>query len=102
MATTAERDKATTMVRANCLYRTPVAPPIKDTGRNTARSTKAVATIAPDTLRIAAKVASFGLMPISSTLYSTASTTTMASSTTIPMASTKANNVKVLMVKPKI
>ena len=53
MATTAEILRATTILRANCLYNTPVMPLRKATGRNTASSTKAVATMAPDTSRMA-------------------------------------------------
>ena len=41
-----------------------------------------------------------GLRP-ASMLRSTFSTTTMASSTTMPMASTRPNSVRVLMVKPR-
>ncbi|MNQ69439.1 hypothetical protein D3C85_840420 [compost metagenome] len=50
---------------------------------------------------MACVVAAFGLSPgFSSILACTASTTTIASSTTIPMASTNANSVKRLTEKP--
>jgi hypothetical protein len=53
----------------------------------------------PDTSSIALSVASRGLMP-SSMWCSTASTTTIASSTTSPMASTRAKSDSVLIEKP--
>src|SRR6266536_3418857 len=53
----------------------------------------------PDTSSIALKVASRGLMP-SSMWCSTASTTTIASSTTNPIASTSAKSDSVLIEKP--
>ncbi|MCY1293145.1 hypothetical protein D9M70_423940 [compost metagenome] len=48
------------------------------------------------------RVASSGERPSSAITRSTFSTTTMASSTSRPMASTMANMVRVLMVKPNI
>jgi hypothetical protein len=55
--------------------------------------------IGPLTSRIACTVASCGVNP-RSMLRSTFSTTTIASSTTMPMASTRPNNVSVLIEKP--
>ncbi len=52
--------------------------------------------IGPETSRIAFTVASRGLSPLSM-LRSTFSTTTMASSTTMPIASTRPNSVSVLI-----
>jgi hypothetical protein len=63
---------------------------------NTAHSTSAIATIGPLTSRIARTVASCGVSP-SAILRSTFSTTTMASSTTMPIASTSPNRVSVLI-----
>ena len=87
-------------VKANCLYNTPVKPPIKATGTNTEINTKAIPITGPCTFSIAATVAAFGFNPLYRISYSTASITTMASSTTRPMASTMASNVSVLIVKP--
>ncbi len=68
-------------------------------GMNTAHSTSAVATIGPVTSCIALRVASFGDCP-SSMCRSTFSTTTIASSTTIPIASTMPNSDKAFSEKP--
>ena len=72
---------------------------MKAVGRNTAQSTSAVAMIGPVTSRIACFVASIGDRPFVM-LRSTFSTTTMASSTTIPIASTRPNSDSVLRPKP--
>ena len=87
------------MVKANCLYKIPVIPPINATGINTADSTKAIPITGPCTFFIAAIAASFGAKPLYFNSYSTASTTTIASSTTRPIANTIANNVNVLIEK---
>ena len=58
-----------------------------------------MAIIGPVTSLIATRVASSGDKPFS-ILRSTFSTTTIASSTTIPMANTKPNNDKVLIETP--
>ena len=55
--------------------------------------------IGPDTSCIAFTLASCGLRP-ASMLRSTFSTTTIASSTTMPMASTRPKSVSVLIEKP--
>ncbi|MNH17651.1 hypothetical protein D3C79_773350 [compost metagenome] len=68
-------------------------------GTNTAHSTSAVAMIGPVTSLMAFCVASSGFSP-RPMLRSTFSTTTMASSTTIPMANTRPNNDKALSEKP--
>ncbi|MNO97610.1 hypothetical protein D3C76_893260 [compost metagenome] len=68
-------------------------------GTNTAHSTRAVAMIGPVTSLMAFCVASSGFRP-SPILRSTFSTTTMASSTTIPMANTSPNSDKALSEKP--
>ena len=72
---------------------------MKAMGTKTAHSTRAMAMIGPVTSRIALRVASRGFSP-PSILRSTFSTTTMASSTTMPMASTSPNNDRLLMEKP--
>ncbi|CRQ74604.1 hypothetical protein PAERUG_P45_London_17_VIM_2_12_12_04138 [Pseudomonas aeruginosa] len=70
-------------------------------GMNTAQSTSAVAMIGPVTSRMARLVASTGLRP-RPMLRSTFSTTTMASSTTMPMASTRPNSDSALSEKPSM
>ena len=72
---------------------------MKPMGTNTAHRTSAMATIGPLTSSIAFRVASLGVSP-SAMLRSTFSTTTMASSTTMPMASTSPNRDRALMEKP--
>ncbi len=69
-------------------------------GMKTAPSTSAVATIGPVTSFIACRVASTGERP-SAMLRSTFSTTTIASSTTIPIARTRPNSDSALMPKPR-
>ena len=79
---------------------TPVEPPKKAIGMNTADSTRPMPTSAPVIWPIDFLVASFGDRPSSLITRSTFSTTTMASSTSRPMASTRPNMVRVLIVKP--
>ncbi len=74
-------------------------PGMKAVGMNTAARMSAMAMTGPETSSIALSVASLGDMPCSM-WCSTASTTTMASSTTRPMASTSPNSDRVLMEKP--
>ena len=74
---------------------------MKAVGLNTADSTKAVARIGPETSRMACLVAARGLSP-RAMLRSTFSTTTIASSTTMPMANTNPKSDNALMVKPKL
>ena len=78
----------------------PVDPPKNAMGTNTADSTSAMPISAPVICPMLLRVASFGDRPSSSITRSTFSTTTMASSTSRPIASTMANMVSVLMVKP--
>ena len=89
----------TETVTANCLKNEPVIPEMNVQGMNTAVSTRATAITGPDTSRMAWMAASRGIIP-SSIWCSTASTTTIASSTTIPIASTRPNSVRLLMLKP--
>ncbi len=67
---------------------------------NTAASTRAMAMTAPPTSSMVLWAASPAESP-SAMLRSTFSTTTMASSTTMPMASTSPNRVRLLSEKPK-
>jgi len=87
------------IVTANCWYSRPVMPGMNAVGMNTAARIKAIAITGLETSSIAFRVASLGVIP-SSIWCSTASTTTMASSTTNPMASTKPNSESVLTEKP--
>ena len=67
---------------------------------NTAHSTSTMATTGPLTSSIACLAASLGERPNSAMLRSTFSTTTIASSTTMPIASTMPNRVSMLIEKP--
>src|SRR5258708_3944650 len=82
-ATNADIITDTAIVIANCWYNLPTIPGIKPTGTNTAASIKAIAITGADISFIAFLVASLGERPVS-ILCCTASTTMMASSTTIP------------------
>src|ERR1700740_1774086 len=77
----------------------PVNPGRNDAGRNTEISTSVMPTIGANSASIALIAASCPDMPCS-ILGAAPSTTTMASSTTMPIASTIANSVERLMVKP--
>lgn len=82
---------------------TPVDPPKKAIGRNTADSTSAIATSATCNSCIDWIVASRAdISGCSSINRSTFSTTTIASSTSRPMASVSPNSVSVLMLNPNI
>ena len=74
---------------------------MKASGMNTADSTAVMPTMAPDTCCMALIVASFGDRPSSAISRSTFSTTTMASSTRMPMASTMPNMLIMLIEKPR-
>ncbi len=99
-ATIPESTTATAIVMANCRYIRPVMPPRNATGTKTAHNTSTMAISAPLTWRMALSAATAGGTPSSSMIRSTFSMTTIASSTTIPMASTKPNNVSRLTLKP--
>ena len=98
-ATVPEMTTDTAMVMANCWYMRPAMPPVKATGMNTAHSTSTMAMTGPVTSCMALAVALRGGRP-SLMCRSTFSSTTMASSTTMPMASTRPNMVRVLMENP--
>ena len=76
---------------------TPTEPPKKAIGTNTAESTVAMPISAPVISPIDLMVASLGPSFSSCITRSTFSTTTIASSTRRPMASTMANMVSVLI-----
>ena len=80
---------------------TPEEPLMKAMGMNTAESTSAMPTSAPVIWPMDFLVASLGERPSSVMMRSTFSTTTMASSTSRPLARTTPNMVRVLMEKPK-
>ena len=82
------------MMKPNCLKKVPCVPPMKVTGMNTATNTNVVEMAALVTsLRASVVAVAADLYLPDSNFASTASTTTMASSTTVPMANTKANSV---------
>src|SRR6202034_4258720 len=87
------------MVVANCLKNSPEIPEIKADGINTAHSVKAMAISAVDTSVIVWCAGSRGCKP-SAMFRSTFSTTTMASSTTMPTANTRPNSDKLLIDMP--
>ena len=95
----AEMTVETAIVTANCRKNWPVMPLMNAQGTNTAQSTRATATTGPVTSSIALRVASRGGRPCSSQ-RSTFSTTTMASSTTMPIASTRPNSEMLFRLKP--
>ncbi len=99
-ALNAERRTEIAMVRANCWYIRPVRPGMKATGMNTAQRMSAMPITGADTSFMAWVVASFGLIPRSMWCM-TASTTTIASSTTMPMARTRPNIERVFTEKPR-
>jgi len=74
-------------------------PVMKVVGTKTANSTRAMAIIAAPTSSIDSRAASIGVDP-SFKRRSTFSTTTMASSTTMPTDRTRPNSVSMLSVKP--
>jgi len=75
----------------------PTDPGKNAIGTNTAISTSVMPMIAPEICDIALRVASLGGSPSSAMMRSTFSTTTIASSTRMPTASTMPNMVSMLM-----
>ena len=71
----------------------PVAPGCRAEGTNTAVSTTVIAMMAPVIWPMALRVAALGSRRSSSMMRSTFSITTMASSTTMPIARTMPNSV---------
>ena len=84
---------------ANCRYICPVIPGMNAGGKNTDISTSVIPMIGPISSFIASIDPCFGVCP-RSTCCATPSTTTIASSTTIPIARTTANNVNRLIENP--
>ena len=84
---------------ANCRYIWPVIPAINDAGKNTAINTNVIPIIGPSSSFIALIAACRGVSPCS-TFLATPSTTTIASSTTIPIQRTIAKSVNKLIEKP--
>src|SRR5262249_1344917 len=87
------------IVTANWRKKSPEMPEIKADGTNTAQSVNAIAINAPPTSSIVRCAASAGDMP-SRMLRSTFSTTTIASSTTMPTANTSPNRARLLTDMP--
>src|SRR5215467_14763146 len=100
-ALNAEIDTENAMVNANCRNKMPVVPGKSATGTNTATSTSDVAITAPATSFIATEAALCGSVIPSTMCRSTFSITTIASSTTRPVASVIPNRVSVLIENPK-
>src|SRR4051812_45068425 len=93
----ADRNIETATVIANCRNSSPEIPGINATGTNTDNSTSVIAMIGAVISAMARFTASAGASSgCSSIIRSTFSTTTIASSTTIPIASTIASRETVL------
>ncbi len=99
-ATSPESTTEMTIVAANCWYMLPVMPPMNATGTNTEQSTSTMAISAPAIWRMARFVAALGGRCSCAIIRSTFSMTTMASSTTIPIARTIPNSVSVFTENP--
>ncbi len=87
------------IVSENCRYKMPVVPGKNDTGTNTAISTSDVAITALVTSLMARDVASCGFECSMAMWRCTFSMTTIASSTTRPVASVIPNSVSELIEK---
>ena len=96
----AERIVETAIVRANWRKNRPVIPVMNTQGMNTEASTSPMAITGAETSSMAWWAAARGGIPCSM-WCSVASTTTIASSTTMPIASTRPNSESVLRLKPK-
>ncbi len=100
-ALTAEMTIDTDTATANWRKSSPEMPGMKATGTKTERSTSVIAMIGAVISPMARRAASAAVMVGSFSRWcSTASTTTMASSTTMPIASTRARSDTVLAEKP--
>src|ERR1039458_3004544 len=100
-ALNAEMAMAKAMVSENWRYRIPVVPTKTEPGTKTAMSTSDVAMTALVTSPMAREVASWGSECSMAIWRCTFSMTTMASSTTSPVARVMPNRVSELMEKPK-
>ena len=99
-AETHDRPTADAKVTPNCKKKLPDVPGMNATGINTAMNTNVHEITATETSLIASRVACFASVIPDSIFAITASTTTMASSTTVPIASTNANSVNMLSENP--
>ena len=98
--TKAETIVEAAIVTANWRKNWPEMPEMKAVGTNTAQSVSAMAISAPPTSSIVRCAASRGDRP-RRRLRSTFSTTTIASSTTMPTASTRPNSDRLLSERPQ-
>ena len=99
-ATTSEANTASAAVQPNCLKNLPAMPLMKAVGRNTAISVKVVA-ITASPISSAASIAAWnGVLPMRR-WRSMFSTSTMASSTRMPITSDSASSDTTLMEKPR-
>ena len=98
-AVTLENATAAAIAKANSVNNRPILPCKNTSGTNTAINTKVVAITAKPTSRAPRYAASKGGSP-SSMRREMFSSTTMASSTTKPIARTSANKVSRLIEKP--
>ena len=99
-ATMSDVNTANAAVQPNCLKNLPTIPLMKAVGKNTAISVKVMAITATPISSAASIAAWYGDLPIRRwrTMFSTS---TMASSTKIPMTRLSASSVTTLMEKPK-
>ncbi len=95
----AEMIVETAIVTANCRKNWPVMPPKKQHGTNTELSARVMARIGPVISSMALIVAVRASYPFA-IIRSVFSSTTIASSTTMPMASTRPKSVRLFRVKP--
>ena len=98
-ATTPDSSTAIASVKPNSRNRPPVWPGRKEIGTKTAASVAVVAMTAKNTSCVPSTAAARGPMP-SLRRRTMFSSTTMASSTTRPVASTSASSVRMLIEKP--
>ncbi len=98
-ARSAEKPTAEATATASSTKRRPMYPGMNISGAKTEISTMVVATTAKNTCRAPRWAATMGGSPSSTRLWMF-STTTMASSTTSPMASTRASRVRRLIENP--
>ncbi len=91
---------ANAIVRPKLFKNRPMMPLMKATGRNTAMSESVVARTARPMSRVASVAATKGFFFFSSMKRTMFSSTTMASSMTMPTASARASKVMMLSVKP--
>jgi len=98
-ATKPDTNTAAATVNANSVNKRPVLPCMNASGVNTTASVIVIATTANAISRLPCSAAFFGAMP-SSMWRCMFSSTTIASSTTKPIARTMPSKVRMLMLKP--